>query len=273
MAHLVQVGVGSGGIAVLDALARDERITRVTLIEPDIYKPHNVYRHLFSPADVGQPKAELARRWLEQLRPALTVEVLQVDLCDPAVQAPIEAAFAQASVGVCAADNELAKFHFDSLARKYGLSWTLGEVLSGGIGGWVHCFRPAGACYGCVASYLQRTMPTDENQPTPDYSAPGGPVYETTIPASRASIAAIASLHALSTLMLLDAAADPGFTSLLFTLARVPGMFEEPFRVHRFRIPRNLDCLICKDHHANRLVDAEKLDVALDEALGRLGDA
>jgi len=50
MAHLVQVGVGSGGIAVLDALARDERITRVTLIEPDVYKPHNVYRHLFSPA-------------------------------------------------------------------------------------------------------------------------------------------------------------------------------------------------------------------------------
>jgi hypothetical protein len=104
----------------------------VTLIEPDVYKPHNVYRHLFSPADVGQPKAVLARRWLEQLRPALTVEVLQVDLCDPAVQALIEAAFAQASVGVCAADNELAKFHFDSLARKV---WAIMDAGRGAFWG------------------------------------------------------------------------------------------------------------------------------------------
>lgn len=272
MARLVQVGVGSGGIAVLDPLARDERITHITLIEPDVYKPHNVYRHLFPAADVGRPKAQLAADWLHARRPSLTIDTLLVDLCDPAVQAPVESAFAQAQVGVCAADNELAKYHFDNLARKYRLPWTLGEVLSGGIGGWVHFFRPAAACYGCVASYLQRTMPTDQNQPTPDYSAPEGPVYETTIPASRASICAIASLHALATLMLLDPAIDPGFSSMLVTLARVPGMFEEPFRVHRFCIPRNPDCLICKDDHANPSVDAENLDVALDEALGRLGN-
>ncbi len=34
MAHLIQVGAGSGGMPVLDMLCRDARIMRVTLIEP-----------------------------------------------------------------------------------------------------------------------------------------------------------------------------------------------------------------------------------------------
>ena len=60
MAHLFQVGAGSGGMPVLDMLCRDPRITRVTLIEPDVYKPHNVERHLFPL--VGRRRAQ-GRRW------------------------------------------------------------------------------------------------------------------------------------------------------------------------------------------------------------------
>ena len=60
MAHLLQVGAGSGGMPVLDLVCRDARITQVTLIEPDLYKPHNVERHLFPHTAVGEPKAELA---------------------------------------------------------------------------------------------------------------------------------------------------------------------------------------------------------------------
>jgi len=47
MLHLFQVGAGSGGMPVLDLVARDARVGRVTLVEPDVYKPHNVERHLF----------------------------------------------------------------------------------------------------------------------------------------------------------------------------------------------------------------------------------
>src|SRR5438105_4474830 len=239
MAHLVQVGAGSGGIAVLDLVCRDPRIDRVTLIEPDVYKPHNVERHTFAPADVGQPKAVLAERWLKERRPDLEVELLDCDLCDPAYADKIETAAQTADIGVCAADNEPAKLHWDALMRRVAKPWTLGEVLSGGIGGFVHWFVPGGPCYGCVASFLQRNVAVDK-PPTPDYSQPGGPVHEVTIPASKASIAAIASLHALVTLELLDnpRAYAPGFTSLLWTLRKVPGVFEEAFRPHRFRIPR-----------------------------------
>jgi len=275
VAHLLQVGAGSGGMPVLDAVCRDARITQVTLIEPDIYKPHNVERHVFPEAAVGEPKAELAERWLKERRPDLEVRLLVCDLLDPAAQEDIQATAQTAAIGVCAADNEPAKYHFDALMRRAGKPWTLGEVLSGGIGGFVHWFVPGGPCYGCVASHLQRAVIVDKPK-TPDYSQPGGPVAETTVPASKASIEAIAALHALVTLDLLANPTEfaPGFTSLLFTLQRVPDVFDEAFRPYRFRIPRAAECLICRDgSEAETMSSPEDLDVALDQALARLGNA
>ena len=286
MAHLVQVGAGSGGMPVLDMLCRDRRITRVTLIEPDVYKAHNVERHLFPVSAVGQRKADLAERWLKERRPDLEVRLLVCDVAAPERQAEIEQAVASADIGVCAADNESAKYHWDALMRRHGKPWTLGEVLSGGIGGFVHWFTPGGPCYGCTASHLQRTVVVD-NSPPPDYANPGGAVPETTIPAGMASIHAIGSLHALVTLGLLadPTGYGPGFTSLLLALQRTADVFEEAFRPYRFRVPRAADCLICRmppltpspsppggaGEGARGPSSLEDLDVALDEALARLG--
>jgi molybdopterin/thiamine biosynthesis adenylyltransferase len=278
MAHLLQVGAGSGGMPVLDMLARDPLITRVTLIEPDLYRPHNVERHVFPLSAVGEPKAELAEKWMKERRPDLQVQVLLSDLLAPESQAEIAAAAQTADIGVCAADNEPAKFHFDAVMRRAGKPWTLGEVLSGGIGGFVHWFAPGGPCYGCVASHLQRSVTVDKPK-APDYSQPGGPVEEATVPAGMASIHAIAALHALVTLELLacenakpQAAYNPGFTSLLLTLKRVPDVFDEAVRPYKFRIPRLADCLICRAPNALAATPVEDLDVALDQALARLGN-
>ncbi|MBI3822058.1 MAG: ThiF family adenylyltransferase [Planctomycetes bacterium] len=266
MSHLVQVGAGSGGMTVLDIVCRDPRLTHVTLIEPDVYKPHNVVRHQFPLSAVGQRKADLAAQWLKERRPELRVDLLACDLMDPGQADVIDTAVRACDIGICAADNEPVKFHFDAMMRRHAKPWTLGEVLSGGIGGFVHWFAPTGPCYGCVATFLRRSVTTDKSKP-PDYSAPGGPAPETTIPASRASIEIIASLHAQITLQLLThgAAYAPGFTSLLLTLEKVPGIFDEAFRTHRFRIPRGPECLICRD--APLPAD---LDRALDDALTRL---
>ena len=274
MAHVFQVGAGSGGMPVLDMLARDPVVSRVTLVEPDVYKPHNVERHIFPPSGVGQLKANLAERWLKERRPDLDVRLLVCDLLAPEAQPRIEEAARAADLGVCAADNEKAKYHWDALMRRAGKPWTLGEVLSGGIGGFVHWFRPGGPCYGCAASHLQRSV-TVEKDKAPDYSQPGGPAPETTVPAGKASIAVIAALHALVTLELLEdpAGYSPGFTSLLLTLKRVPDVFEEAFRPFRFRVPRSAACLVCRPEAEAGAASSEDLDVALDQALARLGDA
>lgn len=272
MASLIQVGAGSGGMPVLDMVCRDPRIGQVTLIEPDVYKEHNVHRHLFPRQAVDGYKADLARRWLEERRPDLKMGLIKCKLQERALRPSIEKAAAEADLGICAADNEVAKFQWDELMRRHKKPWTLGEVLSGGIGGFVHVFVPGGPCYGCVASFLKRSMKED-NAPPPDYSQPGGPVHEVTIPASKAAISTIASLHALLTLELLDdpTGASLGFTSILWTMKKVPGMFDEAFRPYRFRITRSADCLLCREA-SSALAAAEDLDVALDQALARLGD-
>jgi len=266
LAHLFQVGAGSGGMTVLDIVCRDPRITHVTLVEPDVFQSHNVIRHQFPRSGVGQLKANLASQWLHERRPELAVEVLACDLTDIAYTERMDTLVSACDIAICAADNERAKFHFDMLMRRHHKPWTLGEVLSGGIGGFVHWFVPNGPCYGCVATFLRRSVTTDKSMP-PDYAAPGGPVPEATIPASRASIEVIAALHAQVTLQLLGqgSAYAPGFTSLLFTLEKVGGIFDEAFRTHRFRVPRSADCLICRDEIA-----PSNLDAALDDALDRL---
>jgi hypothetical protein len=259
---------------VLDLLCSDPRITRVTLIEPDVYEPLNVARHLFPPAAVGSFKAELAQQWLRDRRRDLNVQLLTCDLLEPAAQGQIEEVASTADIGVCAADNEPTKYHWDALMRRHAKPWTLGEVLSGGIGGFVHWFMPDGPCYGCVASYLQRAIELEKPR-APDYSQPGGAVAETTLPASKASIQAIASLHALVTLGLMEdpAGYSPGFTSLLLTFRKVPDVFDEAFRSYRFRIPRSAECLICRPGAGPTFSSSEELDVALDQALARLGHA
>ncbi len=275
MSHILQVGAGSGGMPILDMVCRDPRITRVTLVEPDVYKPHNVHRHLFPVSGVGRLKGELATEWLRERCPHVQVDVMPCNLLDGEKQEALAEAARACDVGVCAADTEPAKFHFDALMRRARKPWTLGEVLSGGIGGFVHWFRPGGPCYGCVASHLRRPTSPDhvpvEQPKAPDYSQPGGAVHETTVPAGKAAIECIASLHALVTLGLLEdpAGYDPGFTTLLWTLQRVPGVFEEAFRPFRFRIARSPDCLLCRDSTPEELTGAE-LDAALDQALTRL---
>ena len=268
MARVVQVGVGSGGMAVLDLVGRDARVGHVTLIDPDSYQPHNVHRHYFPPSAVGRLKVDLARDWLAERRPDLEIETHAVDLTAPEFQPTLEAAIRACDVGICAVDRESAKFHWNGLFLRHGKPWTLGEVLSGGIGGWVHRFHPGGACYGCVASALQRQF-TAETAPPPDYAHPGGPIHETSIPADIASVHSIAAWHALATLAMLDGSDESG--SVLVSLRRVAGLFDAPFLARPMTVPRAADCLICGASQAESL-GGEDLDAALAGALAKLSD-
>jgi len=305
--HLFQVGAGSGGIAVLDLVVRDPRVTRVTLVEPDVYAPHNVYRYLFPPSAVGRRKSELAAEWVRAIRPDVAFEALAADITDPARQESFARLAGECDIGICAADNEAAKFAFDALMRAANKPWTLGEVLSGGIGGWVHRFAPGGACYGCVASHLQREVKEAPSAPPPDYSSPNATQPELTIPASKASIAVIAGLHACVTLGeepnpptpfpkkeggaepepkdentpsaplsppsflgkgVGGLGSSPHAESLLFSLQAVPGVFDAAFRSRRLRIPRSPTCLTCG---APAAPAGDALDSAVADALARLG--
>src|SRR6516225_1634190 len=114
MSTIFQVGAGSGGMVVLDLVCREPNVRRIVVVEPDVYKAHNVHRHYFGPRDVGRQKAELAAEWVKQFRSDLEVTTIVADLLDPTRQGEIEAAVAGCDLGVCAVDNEPAKYHFDA---------------------------------------------------------------------------------------------------------------------------------------------------------------
>lgn len=264
---IVQIGVGSGGIIVLDLLMRDPRITQLVLIDPDRYEAHNVHRHLFPADGVGRLKVDLAAEWVKRFRPEMTIQTLPVDVMAADAQATINDLIAECAFGIGAVDTEVAKFHVDALMRRHQRPWTLGEVLSGGIGGWVHAFTPGGACYGCVASHLRRSVTLDHDRPPANYADANATVTETRIPASRSAISVIASLQATCTQELLSGK-DIGFTSLLLPLTKVDGIFTESLRPYRFQIPRSPECFVCGANQET--LSGGELDAALDQALARL---
>ena len=75
-AHVVLVGMGGIGCPALQYLAA-AGIGRVTLIDGDAVDLSNLQRQtLFTPADVGQPKAEVAADWVRRFDPELQVTAL-----------------------------------------------------------------------------------------------------------------------------------------------------------------------------------------------------
>lgn len=73
-AHVVVLGLGGAGGWVLQSLAMCG-VGRLSLIDPDLVEQTNLNRQvLFSPSDVGSPKAEATAATLRRINPDVTVE-------------------------------------------------------------------------------------------------------------------------------------------------------------------------------------------------------
>lgn len=75
-AHVTLMGCGGLGSPALQYLAA-AGIGQLTLIDSDVVEISNLQRQtIFSPEDVGLPKAELAARWVRRFDPDLKVRVI-----------------------------------------------------------------------------------------------------------------------------------------------------------------------------------------------------
>jgi molybdopterin-synthase adenylyltransferase len=69
--HVVLIGCGGIGSPALQYLAA-AGIGRLTLVDDDVIDASNLQRQtIFTPADIGRPKAEIACEWLEKFDPNL----------------------------------------------------------------------------------------------------------------------------------------------------------------------------------------------------------
>ena len=72
-AHIVMIGCGGIGSPALQYLA-GAGMGRLTLIDSDMVEESNLQRQtIFTPDDIGQPKASAAARWVARFDPAIAV--------------------------------------------------------------------------------------------------------------------------------------------------------------------------------------------------------
>ena len=266
----------AAGCVVLDLVARDPRVTRVTLVEPDVYKPHNVHRHLFPRVGRRPAEGRAAAEWLRERRPDLDVDAVVADLTDPARQADFARVAAACDVGVCAVDNEPAKY---ALRRPDAAGRQAVDARRGAQRRHRRLGPPVRARRAVLR--LRRQPPAahrDRGAAGPAarlLATPAGRSPETTVPASKASIAAIASLHAVVTLDAADGGSPAGddpeaSPACCSPWQRGAGCVRRGVPAVPVPHPAAAACLICCGRP--RPVPAEDLDVALDQALARLGD-
>lgn len=91
-AHVVLVGCGGIGSPALQYLAA-AGIGQLTLIDSDVVDESNLQRQtIFTPSQIGQPKAELAAEWVRRFDPVLQVRAVVGRVCKGNAAQILEAA-------------------------------------------------------------------------------------------------------------------------------------------------------------------------------------
>jgi molybdopterin/thiamine biosynthesis adenylyltransferase len=145
-AHVVLVGMGGIGCPALQYLA-GAGIGRLTLIDDDVIDLSNLQRQtLFTPADVGRPKAEVAASWVRAFDPELTVTAI-AERITPANAAAL---LAGADVILDGTDNFATRLLVSDTAT--ALQIPLVSAAIGRFQGQIGTFRgwlPDAPCYRC----------------------------------------------------------------------------------------------------------------------------
>ncbi len=243
------IGVGSGGARVAEEAARFGIGTILLVDRPDErLEQHNVIRHVLGFRDLGRLKTEALADHLLNIHPDTRVEAISLDVVADRDQLT-EIVGRATQVHLCT-DNEPSKHVVNEVAVKAGSPLVFAGVFDGGCGGEVGRVSAGGACYACMAAYLNRSSAPDDRQAhaeTFDYSNPAG--NERSTAALNLDIAQIALIQARVGLMTmlgrLDRSADLSGNYVLFGNRTVEGLFPRPLSSEIWQIPRDPHCLVC----------------------------
>ena len=130
------VGAGSVGSKLAESLVRS-RMTRLLLVDGDVFLPVNLERHVLDWRDVGYRKVHGLRRRLLHIAPGADIVVIDQNLNwqrSAKTHADQIEAIAACDIIIDATANPATQLLLGALAADYGRTFMSVEVLGGGIG-------------------------------------------------------------------------------------------------------------------------------------------
>ncbi len=121
--HVVVAGAGNTGSHLLPDLARMAEVSRLTLVDPDVYEAGNLCVQNIDGGDVGQPKVRAQAARLQRIRPALEVTAKQERIED------VPRGLLRCDLFVSCLDSRLARQHLNEIAWRLNTPWVDCGVL------------------------------------------------------------------------------------------------------------------------------------------------
>ena len=138
------VGAGGLGAPVIQYLAA-AGVGRIGVVDDDVVERSNLQRQVIhADADVGVPKVESARKFVERLNPDVAVETHETRLDT----GNVEELVADYDVVVDASDNFPTRYMVNDAARIHGVPVAHGAIYK--FEGQVTTLTPEGPCYRCL---------------------------------------------------------------------------------------------------------------------------
>ena len=235
--RVLVIGAGGLGSPILMALA-GAGVGQLTLVDPDTVSASNLNRQfLYTAADIGQPKAIIARERLLAYHPDIEITALDQTFTAELAQHVIP----DHDLVVAAVDNRGARRLINRACYQLGKPWIDGGVR--GFSGSVAVYRPGEtACFDCRFDLVEEANDASSMVATSGNSPAIPKTPAAPIAALGATASVIGSLEADLALCLLLGLGDPLQGEMLYYHGRT-------LDFQRIPIAARADCPICGPHY------------------------
>ena len=217
-ARVIIIGCGALGTGSAEHLVR-AGVGDILLVDRDFLELDNLQRqHLFTEADVGEPKALIAEEKLKKINSDITIK----GVVDDITPANVEEFIKKRDIIVDGTDNLNIRYIINDACIKNGIPWIYGACVA--VNGMMMNILPEGPCFRCLL---------------PQMPAPGSVPSCDTIGIINTLPSLISALQATEAVKYLT---GESVTSDLF----IVDIWERDFR--QVTVSQREDCSCCVDH-------------------------
>jgi len=146
MSHVLVAGAGAIGSHLVPHLARMPWVSELTVVDQDVYEDSNWRTQGIAKRDVGQPKAAVQARRLEEINPSIPVNPIHGSLEDLAL------GWLRSDVILACLDSRRARLFVNQAAWRLGIPWIDAGIDATGFLARVQVFVPApdAPCIECA---------------------------------------------------------------------------------------------------------------------------